>query len=132
MVRRMLIQRNTVQRQIVSDALKKLKIHPSIDEVYAAIHKNHPSISKTTVARNLRQLAENGLVRQISTPDGEERYDYNTEPHYHFQCAHCQNIMDVDIEYLAGVNDAVQNKYGVRVQKHDMVFSGVCQKCVNH
>jgi len=35
----------------------------------------------------------------------------------------------VDIDYLADINDAVQSKYGVQVDEHDVVFSGICLKC---
>lgn len=123
------IQRNTVQRQLVLDALKKLSIHPTIEEIYAVIHNDHPSISKTTVYRNLRQLAAGGIIRQISLPDGLERYDGRAGQHYHFKCKNCGGILDIDIEYLSGINDAVQVKYGIQVDKHDVVFSGVCFKC---
>jgi Fe2+ or Zn2+ uptake regulation protein len=35
----------------------------------------------------------------------------------------------VDIECPASINDVVQKKYGVQVDEHDVVFSGICQKC---
>ena len=122
-------QRNTVQQQIIFETLKKLKIHPTIDEIYAVIYQEHPSISKTTVYRNLRQLATNGMIRQVSFPDGLERYDGCMDQHYHFNCKHCGGIIDVDIAYLAEINDVVEGKYGFQVDAHDVVFSGICLKC---
>jgi len=107
----------------------KMKTHTTIDDVYVEIHKAHPSISKTTVYRNLRQLAVEGIIRHVSLPDGFERYDIRTDQHYHFKCKNCGIILDVDIEYLDGINDSVQGKYGVQVDEHDVVFSGVCKKC---
>ena len=124
-------QRNTVQRQIILDTLRKLNTHPSIDEIYADIHEEHPSISKTTVYRNLRQLAENGVIRQVLLPDGLERYDERTSQHYHFRCKNCGSILDVDIDYLAGINSTVQGKYGIQVDEHDVIFSGFCRQCKN-
>jgi len=123
------IQRNTVQRQIVLDALKKLNTHPTIDEVYTTIHTEHPSISRMTVYRNLRQLAANGIIRKVTLSDGLERYDERIGQHYHFKCKNCGGIFDVDIEYLAAINDQVHGKYGVQVDEHDVVFSGTCLKC---
>jgi len=122
-------QRNTVQRQIVLDALKKLNNHPVIDEIYAEIHNGHPSISRATVCRNLRQLAANGIIRQVTLTDGLERYDERINQHYHFKCKNCGSVLDVDIEYLDGINNTVQGKYGVQVDEHDVVFSGTCLKC---
>ena len=123
--------RNTVQRQIILEALKKINAHPTVEEICMEIHQDHPAISKATVYRNLKKLAENNNIRRILLPEELERYDERTDQHYHFQCKNCGRIIDVDMEYLAGINTAVQGKYGVQVDGHDVVFSGVCQKC-NH
>jgi len=122
-------QRNTAQRQIILDAIKKINPHPAVDEICTAIHKEHPTISKTTVYRNLRQLACNGSISRVSLPDGLERYDFRTDHHYHFKCKNCGRIIDVDIDYIDGINDTVQVKYGLQVDGHDVIFSGVCHKC---
>ena len=123
------IKRNTVQRQIVLDALKKLNTHPVIEEIYDAIHNDHPSISKATVYRNLRQLAVSGLVRQVSMPDGLERYDGRVVRHYHFKCKVCGDILDINIDYLSELNNEVHSKYGIQVDDHDVIFSGTCGMC---
>ena len=108
----------------------KLNNHSTIEELHAEIQKDHPAISKSTVYRNLRQLAKDGEIREVSLLDGLERYDTYTGQHYHFKCKNCSHIFDVDMEYLAGINDTVQGKYGFHVDEHDVVFSGICDKCV--
>ena len=122
-------QRNTVQRQIVLDVLLKLNTHPTIDEIYAEIHKSHPSISKTTVYRNLRLLSENGVIYQVFLPDGLERYETRSQQHYHFRCKSCGGIFDVDIEHPVDINGIVQEKSGFQIDGHDVVFNGICSKC---
>ena len=111
------------------EALQKLKKHPAVDAIRTEIHKEHPVISKPTIYRNLRQLAENGQIRRIVMPDGLERYDVRADQHYHFRCKNCGSILDVDIGYIDQINDAVQKKYDVFVQEHDVVFTGVCSEC---
>ena len=123
------IQRNTVQRQLVLATLKELGTHPCIDEIYLEIHKTHPSISKTTVYRNLRQLSQGGIIRQVSLPDGLERYDGTAMPHHHFRCKKCGSVFDVDLDYAERINDIVRQKHGFQVDEHDIVFSGICPKC---
>ena len=123
------MERNTVQRQIILSGLQRLNTHPTIEEVYTEVQKEHPAISKTTVYRNLRQLAKDGIIRQVSLPDGLERYDRFTTQHHHFKCMNCDNILDVEIEYLADINKTIQKKYGFQVDKHDVVFTGICLKC---
>ena len=123
------MKRNTVQRQIIFDTLNKFITHPTVDELYAEIQKSHPSISKTTIYRNLRELAQGGQVGRVTLPDDVERYDKRTDYHYHFQCKSCGELLDVDIDYLAGINEKVQAKHGFQVDEHDIVFMGVCPQC---
>ena len=125
----MTIRRSTVQRQIILDTFVKLNIHPTVDEVYIEVHKNHPTISKTTVYRNLQQLADSNVIRQVLLPSDLVRYDRRIDKHYHFKCKNCGGIFDVDIDYLDGLNETVRQKYGFQVDAHDVVFTGVCSKC---
>ena len=121
--------RNTVQRQIVLDAVIKLNTHPSIEEIYTCIHGEHPSISKSTVYRNLHHLEKGGYLRHILMPEGPSRYDSKICRHYHFRCKDCEKIFDVEIAYLDGINDMVQSLHGFEVGEHDVVFSGLCVSC---
>ncbi|MCL2789616.1 MAG: transcriptional repressor [Desulfobulbus sp.] len=122
-------QRNTVQRQIILEAVRKSHTHPTVEEVSAQIHKNHPTISKATIYRNLRLLSECGEIRQVSLPDDVDRFDGRTGQHYHFRCKICGSLFDVDVAYLGGINETVQQKYGFQVDEHDVVFRGVCAAC---
>ena len=123
-------KRKTVQRQIILDTIRSFYTHPTVEEVHAEIQKKHPSISKTTVYRNLHQLAIVGEIRRVSLPNDLERYDRRTIKHYHFVCRTCSCLFDVDIEYLQGINETVQAKYGFLVHEHDVIFSGICQQCM--
>ena len=122
-------QRNTVQRQIIWETVKKLHTHPTVEEIYEEIHKNHPTVSKTTVYRNLRQLAESGAIRQVSLSDTVDHFDDRTDQHYHFKCKMCGCISDIDVGYLADINEAVQRNYEFQVDAHEVLFSGTCLKC---
>ena len=126
---KMNIQRNTIQRQIILKALRKFYTHPTVGEVYLEIYKNHPNISKTTVYRNLRQLAKNGVISRVLLADGLDRFDNRTDQHYHFRCKICASIFDIDIHYLAGINDEVEQKYNFQIDEHDVIFRGICSKC---
>jgi len=123
------MSRNTVQRQIILEVIKNMLTHPTVEEVYLQIHKIHPTISKATIYRNLRLLAKCGKIRQVSLPDEVDRFDARTGQHYHFRCKICGTISDVDVEYLADIDEAVRQKYGLHVDEHEVVFRGICKKC---
>ena len=69
-------KRNTIQKQLVLDAVAQLADHPTADEVYACIVKNHPTVSKATVYRNLSSLSEDGILRHVRMPEGANRFDH--------------------------------------------------------
>ena len=116
---------------MVLEALKKLNSHPTVDEVFDEVCKEHPSISKTTVYRNLRQLADNNVIRQVFMSDGLERYDFVAEQHSHFNCKKCGSIIDVEVEYFESMDEFVRKKYGFLVDEHNVMFSGTCTDCRN-
>ena len=118
-----------MQRQIILSTLNQFVTHPTVDELYTEIQKSHPSISKTTIYRNLRQLAQGRQIGRMALPDDVERYDKRTDQHYHFQCKSCGELFDVEIGYLDGINEKVQEKHGFQVDEHDILFKGVCPKC---
>ena len=53
----------SVQRIAIMDYLLKHKTHPSIDEIYLALSKSIPTLSKTTVYNTLKLLTENGAAQ---------------------------------------------------------------------
>jgi len=125
-------QRQTIQKQIIIETLNKLKPikgHLSIDEIYSEIKENYSSISKTTVYRNVRQLAEAGTIMQIMLADGLERYDLNTHDHYHFACTACDEIYDVEIDGLPDFSQYLDANYGFTTETISLSFTGVCDSC---
>ena len=125
----MIVLRKTIQRQIILETVQKLHSHPTVEEVYREIHREHPTISKATVYRNLHQLAEDGEINQVLLPYSPERFDDHLSHHYHFICKRCTGIFDVDMDYLSGINELIQSTYGFQVDEHDVIFKGICPKC---
>ena len=68
-------QRNTIQSSIVYAAVNTLHNHATADEIYRLIAREHPSISRGTVYRNLNRLSETGRIRKLEIPGGAECLD---------------------------------------------------------
>ena len=77
--------RNTIQRQLVLSAVRQLQNHPTADEVYQEVQKSCPTISRATVYRNLKLLAEEGEIRLRNISGSPERYDHICGNHYHLR-----------------------------------------------
>jgi len=125
-------QRQTVQKQLILTTLNRLrdvKGHLSIDEIYNAVKEEYTSISKTTVYRNVRQLADSGMIMQIMLEDGIERYDVNTHDHHHFTCKTCETIYDVEIDGLMDFSQYLDENYGFTTEMTHLSFTGICDAC---
>ena len=122
------IKRNTPQRQIILDTIKSLNAHPTAEELYAEISKNHHTVGKSTVYRNLRKLVDDNVIAQIVTDDAI-RYDKSAIVHYHFICDSCGTIFDLELDRDDSLNDAVKAKHGFNVTGHKLEFFGTCADC---
>lgn len=122
-------ERNTIQKQLVIDAAEQLKNHPTANEVYDFIHMTHPNVSKATVYRNLKQLAESGRLKCIENVNLADHYDHQCHDHYHIQCTCCNRVYDMDMEYMQNLNQKAASEEGFRIEGHDILFKGICPKC---
>ena len=86
------------QRELILEAVKSVKTHPTADMVYDSLHAENPNLSLGTVYRNLNLLAQNGDITPIYTGDNKVHYDGDTDPHCHFVCKGCNKIIDIFIK----------------------------------
>ncbi len=101
--------------------------HPTADQIYVALHREEPTLSKTTIYNTLHVLVEAGLLRELNIEDTEVRYDIITEAHGHFKCESCKAVFNFDInsELLASTQLP-----GFKVLDKSIYFKGICPKCL--
>lgn len=121
--------RNTIQRELVLEAVTQLHNHPTPDEVYEYIHQEHPTISKGTVYRNLNFLTESGQLYKVPVPEAANRVDHTLQPHYHILCRICGKVFDVDMPYFENIMDEIEDVHGFDIEEHQIFFTGVCPEC---
>ena len=124
-----MIQRNTIQCSLVLETVNRLQCHATADEVYEAIVKEHPTVSRATVYRNLNRLSETGNIRKIEIPGGPDRFDHQRHEHYHVKCAKCGRVFDVDMDYIADLEKKIKDARGFQFTGHNIIFTGICPEC---
>lgn len=122
-------KRHTIQRDIVLQAVLSLGGHCSAEEVYALVAPAHPHISRATVYRNLRLLAQEGRIGRVLVPDAPDRYEAPQQPHYHVKCLRCGKLADVGMPYMETLAQGVFDAHGYQIQSHSIVFYGICPAC---
>lgn len=116
----------SIHRLKVLAYLSKVVGHPTVDEIYSALLKELPSLSKTTVYNTLRLLKDAGLVRVVNIDENEARYDLVTSVHGHFMCVHCQLIEDFPLPI--GILDFHLSSDHLVTEKK-VYFKGICKSC---
>ena len=122
-------QRNTRQRQVVLEEVKKLSSHPTAATVYEVARRRLPKISLGTVYRNLEVLAENGVIQRLDIGDVEARFDGNPERHYHVRCVRCERVDDVYDLPSDFVKGEVNRLSGYDILGFRLGFIGICPAC---
>ena len=120
------------QREEIIRVIKKLDKHPTAEEVYMIVKAQDPSISRSTVYRNLNGLVNENILNRISMAVGPDRYDYHMESHNHAICTKCGRIMDFNYDFnMMEMKDIVLNQTGIEITKTGITFEGICDLCRN-
>jgi len=119
------------QREIILDALLCDRTHPTAGELYDRLKKEYPKLSLGTVYRNLNVLTDTGSIKRLSFPGQSDRFDVNTDEHFHLMCEKCGKVEDVTLSHLAEMDREVLHQTGFQVGTHQIVLKGLCRSCNN-
>ena len=122
-------RRNTIQKDLVRNAVCEMKRHVTANEVYEFVKESCSTIGKGTVYRNLDILVEEGDLRKVEVPDGPNRFDLALKNHYHVRCVNCGEISDVDMDEILGLLEKIHDTHGTDFLGYDILFKGICPKC---
>ena len=121
------MQRLTKQRQVVLEEVRKVRSHPTADEVYEMVRLRLPKVSLGTVYRNLDRLSREGVISTIEG-SGQRRYDGEVGDHAHLRCTGCGVILDIDLEPLP-LEQLSTAAGGFEVHDYRVEFLGLCGGC---
>ena len=117
------------QRELVLQAVLENPIHPTADGVYQQVRQQNPRISLGTVYRNLALLASLGEIIKI-TVDGADRFDAHVEPHSHFICKNCHQVLDLHVENEELIQAQAQKNFPGQIEGHVVQYFGLCSTCL--
>ena len=121
--------RLTKQRQIILEELRKVRTHPTADEVYEIVRKRLPRISLGTVYRNLELMSEQGWIKKLEITGVKKRFDGDIKPHYHVRCIGCGTIGDVEMRFEGNMKEGIESASGFDIMGYNLEFLGKCPAC---
>ena len=119
--------RCTPQRYAVMAFLMEHASHPTAAEIFDAVNRLDPRVSRATTYNNLRDLVQAGLVREVAAEGRAARFDAKGTRHHHFICDCCGNVEDME---WYDVPRPASDSLGKRVLREcELIFRGLCMKC---
>jgi Fe2+ or Zn2+ uptake regulation protein len=121
--------RRSRQREVVLAAVRSTMDHPTADWVFRQARRRLPRISLGTVYRNLKELAEEGLIREIHHSGQASRFDANLGRHYHIRCVACGRVSDLPLSVSRRLEEEAGRATSYRILGHEVEVQGVCPLC---
>jgi len=115
----------TVQRLAVLEYLDSADTHPTAEEVYAAIRKRLPTISRATVYNTLDALTKSRAILRLTIDPTASRYDGLDETHTHFYCRICHKVYDIELP----ARSFPEEVNGHKIEEVQTYAYGVCAAC---
>ena len=117
--------RPSVQRIAIMRYLRKNRTHPSVDEIFEALKRQIPTLSKTTVYNTLNLFVENGAALYVGIDEKSARFDGYVESHAHFSCNKCGRIIDLQIN----IDNFLPNDFHGDIENTYFYLKGLCENC---
>jgi Fur family ferric uptake transcriptional regulator len=121
--------RLTPQRQMILQAVRQAADHVTPDEVYAAVHRQNPAVSRATIYRTLDFLCEVRLIHALYW-GGQMYYEIvASQPHHHLVCRACGGMFECEHTLLQVLFEAVEKKHHFAIDMDHVALFGLCQHC---
>jgi len=117
----------TPQRLEIANTLYK-RGHANIEELYAILLQKFSSISLATIYKNINLMIENAFIQEVKIPNAKSVYELTKESHSHLVCNQCGEVEDITLD-LSNICDLAMHTTEFKINKADLVFSGLCKKC---
>ena len=118
------------QRKRIFEYMVENRIHPTVNDIYAALIDDIPTLSKATVYNTMNLFHDNGLIVVIPIEGHEARFDIRPEtPHSHFKCDFCQTVFDIDVNISQ--ESLLEKLEGNRILTQNINFTGICAQCLS-
>jgi Fe2+ or Zn2+ uptake regulation protein len=124
--------RQTRQRELILSIVRSTMDHPTAEWVHGQTRRRLPRISLATVYRNLKELVEEGVIRELHSGGEPARFDGNTGPHYHIRCVSCGRVNDLAIPVDDRLEEEARRAVDYRIVGHQVEVLGVCPACAAH
>lgn len=122
-------QRQTRQRAEVFEVIRHAQGPLTVPEIHEQVQASMPKTGIATIYRTVKLLLDADLLRSVTLPTGETRYESAAlGHHHHFQCNTCGQVVDID-HCPVSLKDGVELPGGYLLEGHEITMYGRCPHC---
>jgi len=122
--------RNTVQRTIILDIIRRGQGHLDADEVFRRAKKRQPRISLSTVYRTLQKLKTLDLIEELHFDEEHHHYEIKSPTeHHHLVCLGCGKIIEFKYQFIRLIKRNVAEAKVFKITDSEVRVAGYCAKC---
>ena len=123
-------RRQTSQRALLYDLIRKTGGHIDADELYRKARKKQPRISLSTVYRNLQLFKGLGLIEEHDFSEPHRHFEVKPRSeHQHLLCERCGKIVEFTDPLIDQMKRQVAAEKGFIVSSADVHLVGLCSGC---
>lgn len=122
--------RKTVQRQMILHVLEEAEEHLTVEQLAGRIQSIYPSVSLSTIYRNVELLIDMGLLRTNHLPGEGTTYELaDGKPHVHLVCQRCHCVTHLDVRQLETLQAVLQVTAQFHIVSLALTITGYCTTC---
>ena len=119
----------TPQRIAICSFALQSHDHPTAQQIYNQVQKDHPTVSLATIYKTLQVLQELNLVQEMGCLEGQARFDPLMSPHINLICSQCGEIRDLVDQEAQNVVMQVSTVGNFLALGQRIDIYGICNKC---
>lgn len=119
-------------RSAVIRALAEEHCCLAVQEIHDRVRRSRPSVGIASVYRALETLVELELVHKLELGSGGAQYEPAApggDHHHHLVCGECGRVEAFADDRLERAIGNVSAEAAFRIEGHDVVLRGRCEKC---
>jgi len=119
----------TPQRLCILDTLQECG-HATLEDVQKIISKKFPTLSLSTIYRNLNEMLQKDIVSEVKIANKKDYFELKKDKHVHLVCQNCGKIEDFQIA-TDDISKQIETQTGDKVLNDTLSFDVICKDCLS-
>ena len=119
----------TPQRLCILDTLQECG-HATLEDVQKIISKKFPTLSLSTIYRNLNEMLQKDIVSEVKIANKKDYFELKKDKHVHLVCSNCGKIEDFEIA-TDEISKQIEAQTGDKVLNDTLCFDVICKDCLS-